>query len=384
MVKKMFVPKRARVVRSADRWYIDYTTLNAQTGEERRHRRDFHLNEIPDLQVRQEVAERLARYLDVFLPEEKEAPPIGAGLSVMAAVAMAVEIKTAGPRRNTHKGYRSISKKFLEWMEKYPALSLHDFGRRHAREWFDHLQRGGRYSGTTINNCLIHMRAMWSELVDRELCTINVWKLIKPVRTGEKLRRPFTPDERRVVASYIQETDYWLFRGLLLQFFLYIRPVEMARLRFKNFDLSRGLLHVEGYQAKTWKARWVTIPAAIMPFFADGRFDQYPANFFVFGLQKNGNEARIEPATVAANENRMYKRHRKILEDLQSRGELSTISGLSWYSWKDTGISLHAKKTSLLGTKDQAGHSEVEMTMMYYHTDPVNAEYRALPNDLME
>lgn len=228
------------------------------------------------------------------------------------------------------------------------------------------------------------MRAMWSELLDRELCEVNVWKLIKPVRPGEKLRRPFTAHERRVVATYVEQMDYWLFRGILLQFFLYIRPVEMSRLKFRNFDFARGLVHVEGYQAKTWKARWVTIPAAILPYFIDGRFDQYPANFYVFGLQVTGGESRMEPSTMPVNENRMYKRHRRVLEDLEATGELDAITGLSWYSWKDTGISLHAKKTSILGTKDQAGHAEVEMTMMYYHTDPVNVEYRALPNDLLE
>jgi len=67
---------------------------------------------------------------------------------------------------------------------------------------------------------------------------------------------------------------------------------------------------------------------------------------------------------------------------LKKRGQLKDITGLHWYSWKDTGISLHTRNTSPVATKDQAGHTDLSTTSLYYTPAEVNAEYRDLKNDL--
>jgi len=59
------------------------------------------------------------------------------------------------------------------------------------------------------------------------------------------------------------------------------------------------------------------------------------------------------------------------------------IEGLTWYSWKDTGISMHARKTGPMATKDQAGHRNLAMTSIYYHAAETNPEYMILDNDLL-
>lgn len=378
----MFAVSRAHLVTGA-RWYVDYSTVNLQTGEETRRRQDFDLNKIPDLTVRKEVGERLVKYLTVFLDVRAHVQPICTtkqaddAPTVRQAVQKAIEVKTSGPRKNTHKTYRSIGGIFLSWIEErqYAGTPLPEFGRKQCRAFFDYLQTRKAYRGCTLNNYLTALRILWGEMISREMCRENPWKMIKSVRVEEKRRRPFTPDERRIVAAEIEKTDYWLFRGLLLQFFCYVRPVELCRLRFRNFMLSKGLLKVESYQSKTWIARWITLPASILPYFLDGVFDQQPANFYVFGRG-------IVPGIAPTNEHRMYRRHRNILEQLREDGRLGALDGLTWYSWKDTGISMHSRKTSLLATKDQAGHTSTDMTLIYYQAEQVNAEYLKLPNDL--
>lgn len=378
----MFALSRAHLVTGA-RWYIDYTITDLQTGAETRRRQDFDLNEIENLEIRRAVAERLVKYLSVFIdaariPQAKQPDrcPTQA-ITLQDAVHLATQIKTSGPRKNSSKTYRSVSKIFLDWAVKaqHTGTPLPNFTKKHCRAFFDYLQVRRPYRGCTLNNYLTALRILWGEMIEREMCTENPWRSIKPAREQEKQRRPFTPDERRIVAHEIEHTDYWLFRALLLQFFCYVRPVELCRIRFKNFMLEKGLLKVERYQAKTWAERWVTIPASILPYFQDGVFDRQPGNYYVFGLY-------LVPGLHPTNENRMYKRHRKILERLKADGRLANISGLSWYSWKDTGISMHSRKTSLLATKDQAGHTTTEMTLVYYQAEQVNAEYLTLPNDL--
>lgn len=388
MAKKTFVA-RARLVKGSTRWYIDFVRVDPETGEETRHRQDFDLNDIEDLKERERVGERLVRYIEAFVPapksrkdSEKTDSP-----TVKDAVEAVVALKMRLPRKNSRKTYSAISKKLLAWCGRlgYAHTPAVEFGKKQCRAFWDGLVSGGEYKGRSLNNYLACLRTMWNEMQERDQVKDNPWTKIKPERVGEKSRRPFTDEERRIVAAYIEETDYWMFRGVLLQFFCYIRPVEMLRLRFKNFDLGRGLVTVESADAKTWRRRVVTLPKSILPYFTDGIFDRQPANYLLFGRKEVGPHMWVlQPATTPVSECRMYKRHRRVLERLKGEGRLTgDISGLTWYSWKDTGISMHTRKTSPVATKDQAGHADLSMTSVYYRGEEINSEYRGLENDLL-
>lgn len=140
---------------------------------------------------------------------------------------------------------------------------------------------------------------------------------------------------------------------------------------------------VQSGNAKKWKKRICTIPASVLPFFRDGRFDKYPGNYYVLGKKDlGGGNYRLEPCTVAIGDDRMYKRHQALLKSLQEQGLLGDVTGLTYYSWKDTGITRHAKQTTVTATKEQAGHTNLAVTSVYYHSDSFNPEYHSLENDL--
>lgn len=383
MVKKTFVV-RAHVVKG-ERWTIDYTRYDLATGKETRHREGFRLNEIKDLRVREEVANRLVQHIDLFVPQRAEKVPDKPATTVADAVEFAVSLKRRLPRKNSVKKYETVARAFLKWCagHHYAHSSVLDFGRKHARAYWDALSTARKYRGRTLNNYLATLGALWSELLEREMVQENPWSRIKSARVEEKLRRPFTDTERRTVAAYIEQTDYWLFRGVLLQFFCYVRPVEICRLKFSDFDLGAGTVTVKEGNAKSWRRQVKTIPASVLHYFRDGIFDKCPGNYYLFGRVGAGPLAQMQPAPLPISETRPYKRHDRILKRLHADGLLvGDISGLTWYSWKDTGISLHTRKTSPVATKDQAGHQNLAITSIYYHAGETNSEYQSLPNDL--
>lgn len=390
MVKKIFAV-RARLVKGK-RWYVDFTRFDPETGKETRHRPDFDLNDIEDLTIRELVGLRLVKYIDLLAP-----PPGGPATTVPAdqtetttlkealQIALAAKLRSS-KRRNSHDTYKSIVSNLAKWADQtgYASSPAAEFSKKHARAFMDFLIQRRKYRGRTLNNYRDILNTLWTEMVEREMSPGSPWKIIKPARQEAKTRRPFTPEERRIVADYIEKTDYWMFRGLLLQFFCYLRPCELARLKFKNFDLGLGVVRIPAEDAKTEKERWATIPNSILPYFRDGVFDQFPTNKYVFGLVETGRgDWEMQPSKVPANENRMYKRHRKVLERLKETGLLHDFAGLTWYSWKDTGISMRAG-AALLATRNQAGHQDVKMTMVYYHAPTINPEYAALANDLYQ
>ena len=391
-------PTSARVHKGA-RWYIDFRVYNPQTGEISRKRKDFDLNDITDLATREAVAERLCRYLPDFLPEVAPKSAVQAcnaetgepaGVSLADAVARVLAIKQReNDAASTRDDYARTAAKITTWVQQHaPGCLASDFSRSMARKYWDaestrRTAKGTYLRGVTLNNHLTLLGALWAEMAARDLVRDNVWRSIKPAKVEEKHRRPFTEEEKRIVAAEVESTDIWMFRGILLQYFCYVRPVELTRLRFADFDFSTGLVKVDVRKGPKRHFRFATIPASVMHYFTRPDFTRQPGNYYVFGLVDRGkNQYTVEPSAVPCCENRPYKKHRKVLERLHRRGLLGNISGLSWYSWKDTGISRNTHTTTPISTRDQAGHTDFQITLKYYHAPEVNQEYRDLPNDL--
>ncbi len=341
--------------------------------------------------IRQLVGERLCKYLDDFTGEgpqtkPEKAPDESAHANIdtlLEAVKKARDIKLDNPRNNSCKTYRSIPNIFMEWASdrKYADMPVGKFNRTLVREFMASIKDKSnsrekkKLAPRTRNNYVAVMKTIWTEIIGDDDTMVNPWKKIKPAKPGEKKRRPFTDEERRIVATRVKECDYWLFRALLLQYYCYLRPVEICRLKFKSFDFKTGRILVESYESKNWQRSWVTIPANIMHYFIDGKFERYSLNYFIFGRGLN-------PGSVATTENVMYKRHKKILVQLNREGLLFDITGLQWYSWKDTGISNHTHKVAPMAAKDQARHKSLDMTMVYYTDRAVNQEYKDLKDDI--
>lgn len=386
MEKKCFV--RARIAKK-QRWYIDYTVFHTDTGQESRHRKEFNLNAIANIEVRQLVAENICTFIEDYIPQVNVAPVVPAKkakvVSVKEAADVALAEKMKLPRENSRRTYKSVHKALVAWLaaNKLADMPATDFTKKFALQYWDFLTAKKKYRAATLNNYRIHLQGMWSEMIARELTTVNPWAVVKVRNTEEKLRRPFTEAEMRIVAAAAREQDYWLFRSILLQYYCYVRPVEITRLKFRDFDLGKGVVTVQSGNAKKWKKRICTIPASVLPFFRDGRFDKYPGNYFVLGKKDlGGSNYRLEPCTVAIGDDRMYKRHQALLKSLQEQGLLGDVTGLTYYSWKDTGITRHAKQTTVTATKEQAGHTNLAVTSVYYHSDSFNPEYHLLENDL--
>lgn len=395
MAKKMSA-QNARLVKGK-RWYVDYE-LMAENGELSRHRHDFDLNDIADETIREKVGTTLAGHLARFverlqktIPSETETETV-AGIFLCDAIQDAINSKLSdGKTERTKSDYKYCGAQFLAWLKKngYGTIPALDFGKKHARAYWSHLgnkkdKRSGKaLRGKTLNNQLTLLRALWSEMMDLEHCQTNPFKVIKPALEEEKSRRKFTVEESRIVAQEAQKTNYWLFRGILLQYYCYVRPVELTRLRFRDFDLAAGTVSVQVNKGKPHR-RLATIPTSVMHYFRDGKFDQFPVNYHVFGIvEKGDHQFEMSPSTKPCGDDRPYQHHQKLLKRLKKEGKLKDISGLTWYSWKDTGISVHAHSTTPMATKDQAGHTDFDMTLKYYHAPKINDQYKGLPDTLI-
>lgn len=377
----MFSP--ARLITGNYRWYISFYQVHPDSGQSILHRETWNLNRIKDLQERSRMARRIIRQLNDELlpagyPYQREYKRLEHGISLREGIMTALDIKLQLPRKNTHKTYRSIARITLSWCESMniDLMRLEDFGTREAFLMMDWVAHEKKVRERTYNNYLLSLKALWNELIKREYIQNNPWTKVERKREKKKLRRPLTDEEKNVLAATIRKTSIWLYFAILLQYYCFIRPAELRRLRFSDFDLDHGTIRIKEYQSKTWKSRIVTIPESILHYFRTVPFSGWPTHYYVFGrlLEPHGSQP--------VGDNTLNRLHRKIVNKLAADGRLHDVEGIHLYSWKDTGIKSHSRTVSPYRLRDAIGHHSLEVTMRYYEADPINPEMRKVPDDL--
>lgn len=358
-----------RLVKAAQGWYIIY--YHNLAGEWIRERKTFNLNRIQDKRRRLERSKEIIKQIDSSLiTNDKQlltAPTasILGDTPILEAIDLAVGIICQSPKLDTRRSFKMIGKMLSEFIVKrgWVSLSIADFGTRHAREFMDEAMKRG-VSNTTFNNYRGFAGTVFSKLVNREYITVNPFEKIQMLAREEKKRRPFTEQEKMIVLAEIQ-ADYWLFILVLLHRLTLLRRTECYRLRFNNFNLAEGYIHLPKSSTKNGKVGIVTIPNVFRDILSDPRFSKNPGNYLVFGAA-----GQPHPSKCAA-ENTYKLKHRNLLLRLKAEGKLSDITGLSLYSWKDTGMTEFAKVLRPIELRDQARHASVDQSLVYYHADKV-------------
>lgn len=203
------------------------------------------------------------------------------------------------------------------------------------------------------------MRTLYSDLIKRGYLEVNPFAGFTAKKVGEKGRRAFLLGEARAVALAVATRRRLLFYALVLEYACYLRPAEMRRLRFEDFDLTNYTVHVPASKEKTWRAKTCLIPEHYRYLFDEPFWSAYPLRHFIFG------KGFAPHASKQCGERTMNAIHREILKDLHLSGELSDLTGLSWYSWKDTGITDALYEIDPSTVQDQAGHADIAITMIY-------------------
>jgi len=366
----------ARLVKAKDRWYISFYQTDPDTGQYQKHRITGDINRIKDSKLRTRRAKELIDYINTHLPAgypytQPETKTPKQATTLKDAINIAIDIKMQGARLRTRQAYQTIQKKLITWAQQY-TITISELSTHHALDFMDSLST--KHAPTTYNNHLILCKSIFATLVDRKYLDANPFTNISKKKETPKTRRAFTDQEKKIVAAYIKENHYWLYLGLLLEYYGHIRPVEIRRLQLQDIDPVNDLVHLPAEKTKSGKERHVTLPTGTLaPYLHE--FQKYPPYYLLFG--------RLwKPGTLHMGHNAMNRAHTQVLRKLQKQNLIQDIQGLTWYSWKDTGISDLAKILPLPEVQAQAGHSNPATTLIYYQRHRVRSGYKNLKLDL--
>lgn len=383
-MKKKFLPsfQPPRIVKGAQGWYVVWYELHPATGELTRFRNTFRLNRIPSKKVRAERAQAILEEITRALagggygfsgPQEN-----GLGFTpLMEAMQIAIKLKAQTGVEATNKSYSSIIRIFSTWSAeaRLDGLPIKAFSRMQALRFLDSRRALG-VGGRTVNNYITFLRSIWNAFKERGYIEANPWTQVKKAKEEAKRRRTFSPAEVAAVASYIAAKNQGLFAAILLQYYCFIRPNEIRQLRRSDFDLEKGMITIPAQVAKVKKTRLVTMPETVRMFFAD-HYGKVPPTYYIWGPSQTPHPRQIQ------GKNQYHKAHNYLLKQMQKKKLLGDIRGLTFYSWKDTGLTTHAREISLLDLMHQAGHHDPKITLVYVHQGKENEAFRAIDGPLI-
>jgi integrase len=298
----------------------------------------------------------------------------------VTALYQAVEIKGAKTRENSSNSYRSHANVFINYLEKaeLETMPVDELEVYHVVDFMDHRKLNDKVRNNTVNNDIIHLGALFTELKERGFVLENVWHQVKKLPKERKHRRAFEPDEAQITIRHFYRHDPTLCLAILFQYCCFLRPNEIRQLKISDVDLDTGIIQVRPETGKTSKelhTRYATIPASYEPIFRE-LMPEGAGHNYIFGVG-------FKPGSAPCSKNRMYRRHKRGLKWLHEMGKLPDLKGLEFYSWKDTGITDAADMLPIVFVQDQAGHTDTKTTLMYRKRPKVNHHFRDMEKKLL-
>ena len=269
-------------------------------------------------------------------------------------------------RKETYAGYKSYVKILRQYiMKKSPIYYVYQFDRKFCVAFLDYVFIDRENGAQTRNNYLNFLRVFSGFLVEKGYINSKPTEGIAPIskRLYKKERTCIPLDVVGKIADYCKVHEPHFLLACYLLYYCFIRPVEMTRLRVRDFNLRQGTIIIPAECSKNHKEQVVTLPKKVLLYAMELGVFSAPAEDFIFSYGLRPGTTEIDP-----------KHFRDHWDNL--RKPLKLRKEWKFYSLKDTGITAMLKaKMPAIDVRDQARHSSLAITEIYTdHSEDVNPD----------
>jgi integrase len=350
------------------RWYVFYYFINPDTLKPDRFR-VFISEKFLTKSGRRDEGHRLIKEINKKLVEgwnpyqfaEKKFTSISVALNTI------LDFKLSVTRKRTGYTYRYIIKQFISWLalKGIENVTIYEFNSSLARQYFDYLKVSLKYTNRTYNNHLSHLKTVFNELLVREYIIGNPLMTIKPLETEEPDLSYFTDDELEMISELLPIFNPRLWIVAQLIYYCFIRPQEIVRLKFSDFDLSRQQITIRGQVGKNKRNQVIDIPNDFLIHLLAMNWD-YPAEWLVFSKNLDPGTKEIAQTRI----DRAWERFRNAVKLPDSK---------KIYSLKHTGVGkLVDTGLDTRSIQLQIRHYSLEQTQQYLD------KFRRRPNEALK
>lgn len=269
-------------------------------------------------------------------------------------------------RKETYVGYKSNIKILRYYIsKKHKIYYAYQFDRKFCVDFLDYVFIDRDNGAQTRNNYLNFLRVFSGFLVEKGYLKSKPTDGIAPIskRLYQKERTCIPLDDVGKIAKYCEKRDpHFLFACYLL-YYCFIRPVEMTRLRVRDFNLMDCTVTIPAEISKNKKTQTITLPKKVLLYAIDLGVFSAPMTDYIFSEKLKPGPVEIDP--------KIFRDHwSKLRKPLRFRKEWK------FYSLKDTGITAMLRgNMTTIEVRDQARHSSLAMTEIYAeHCEKRNAD----------
>ncbi|MPR31962.1 tyrosine-type recombinase/integrase [Cytophagaceae bacterium SJW1-29] len=349
-------------------WYIEWYAWDVDKGELRRGRKQCPAKYKTDKARRAwagPVVDRLNKLLNEGAhfaagTDQKEADFFKERVpaDVLAALDEILKLNAANFRKKTKGTYQSAVNKLRGFFAYYDIkpMPLARVPDNLGARFTEYMQTVLGNNARTVNNTNNQIKILFNLMDGRGWIDKGKVKTKKLGETDSGKNIAFLPEHQEIIEAWLLANDFdlWVFTRFL--YFAFIRPRELAALRFENINLTQRAVMVPGLVSKNKKLQ----PAAIVEPFRVVLTDHvWPRSgkgrgrVFGKGLTLGG------PGVLA--ENAAYERHRVALAACGLAGLDYTL-----YSWKHTGVvNAYLAGVDIVSLQQLLRHQHLSTTEVY-------------------
>ena len=259
-------------------------------------------------------------------------------------------------RKETYAGYKSYLKILKEYIKaRKPIYYMYQFDRTFCVDFLDWVFIERNNGAQTRNNYLGFLKVFSGFLVEKGYLQVRPTEGIAPIsrRLYTKGRTVIPLDVVGKIADYCARNEKHFLLACYLLYYCFIRPVEMTRLRIRDFNIKESTITIPAESAKNKATQTVTIPKKVLLYAIDLGIFSAPMDDFIFSYNLRPGPTEIDP-----------KHFRDHWDNL--RKPLGLKKEWKFYSLKDTGITeMCDRNMATIAVRDQARHSSLAITDIY-------------------
>lgn len=278
--------------------------------------------------------------------------------------------------RSSSRTFKSCGKLFLDWAtsEGIADLPVREFTKRHAVLYMDYWS-GRNVKNTTWNNKLQFISSVFTELVKRDYFDVNPFGGIKRRKKNKTTKSGFRPPEIKILQTHFKQRHRGVFLTSNLAFWGLVRQEEMAKMKIENIDIANSVLRLDATVSKTDFHRNASIPRWLcdeLAVWVEGKDPE----MYAFG-------AGFTCAYDMIGERTMNTQHQILKRELIEKGMLDARPGLSFSSWRKSGMNYLAKILKPREHQEQSGHRNLATTQIYFEDAEFNPKIISLENPFL-
>ncbi len=261
-------------------------------------------------------------------------------------------------KQKTYNGYVGKTKMFSMWLKEnnLSNISLRKLSNTNLVSFFNKsLSTDKNLDRPTVKKYFECIKAVFNYALDvDEIDYIPSFKSIKFPKKGKDHSAALIPEELLPdLLDDIHDNDLQLYMVTMLEYYCGVRPGKEARLiKVSAFNLKDGILKIESENAKTGKARFITMADDFVNTCKEYGIESANPNLYIFGKNKHFDTRPVSENMLRYRFNIFREKH-------------GISKDVTLYSLKHQGASNLIKIADLKTIQDHLGHTNITSTQHY-------------------